>query len=60
MSKPRLSRHIAVDGPSALNAVRKTPEIALGPLDIVMPGGMDGHALADEIEKISPMKLIGE
>jgi PAS domain S-box-containing protein len=50
---------VAVDGPSALDAVRKTPNIALGLLDIVMPGGMDGHALADEIEKISPsMKLI--
>jgi CheY-like chemotaxis protein len=50
---------IAVDGPSALDVVRSNPEITLGLLDVVMPGGMDGHTLADEIEKISPnMKLI--
>jgi PAS domain S-box-containing protein len=50
---------VAVDGPGALEAVRRSPDFHLGLLDVVMPGGMDGHALADEIEKISPaMKLI--
>jgi PAS domain S-box-containing protein len=50
---------IAVDGPSALDVARSNPEIELSLIDVVMPGGMDGHALADEIEKISPrMKLI--
>jgi PAS domain S-box-containing protein len=49
---------VATDGPTALEAVRRSPEIALALLDVVMPGGMDGHALADEIEKISTMKLI--
>ncbi len=49
---------VAVDGPGALEVVRANPDIALGLLDIVMPGGMDGYALADEIEKISSMKLI--
>jgi PAS domain S-box-containing protein len=50
---------VAVDGPSALDMVRRSPDFTLGLLDVVMPGGMDGHALADEIEKIAPgMKLI--
>jgi DNA-binding NtrC family response regulator len=51
---------VAVDGPSALETVRRSPDyFNVGLLDVVMPGGMDGHALADEIEKISPgMKLI--
>lgn len=50
---------IAVDGRSALESVRAHPEIRLALVDIVMPGGMDGHAVADEIEKIAPqVKLI--
>jgi CheY-like chemotaxis protein len=50
---------IAVDGPTALQAVRSEPGIALALIDVVMPGGMDGHTLADEIEKMSPtVKLI--
>ena len=50
---------IAVDGPSALQVVQSTPDIHLAVIDVVMPGGMDGHALADEIEKIAPkMRLI--
>jgi two-component system CheB/CheR fusion protein len=50
---------VAVDGPSALEIVRTSPDIHLGLLDVVMPGGMDGHELADEIEKLEPrMKLV--
>jgi PAS domain S-box-containing protein len=50
---------IAVDGASALQVVKSFPDIQLALLDIVMPGGMDGHVLADEIEKISPsLRLI--
>lgn len=50
---------IAVDGPSALQAVRTIPDIRLALVDVVMPGGMDGHAVADEIEKIAPsIKLV--
>jgi two-component system CheB/CheR fusion protein len=50
---------VAVDGPSALEAIRRYPDVTLGLLDVVMPGGMDGHVLADEIEKIAPrVKLI--
>jgi two-component system CheB/CheR fusion protein len=50
---------IAVDGPSALQVVRSTPGIDLALVDVVMPGGMDGHVVADEIEKIAPaMKLV--
>jgi PAS domain S-box-containing protein len=45
---------VASDGLSALDIVRRTPGIHLGLLDVVMPGGMDGHELADEIEKIEP------
>lgn len=49
----------AKDGPSALSIIRAQPDIALGLLDVVMPGGMDGHELADEIERIAPdMRLI--
>lgn len=50
---------IAVDGKSALDAVRTKPGIELALIDVVMPGGMDGHALADEIKKVAPhIKLI--
>lgn len=50
---------IAVDGPSALEAIKAHADIDLALIDVVMPGGMDGHMLADEIEKIAPrLKLI--
>ena len=50
---------IAVDGGSALDSVRANADIRLALVDVVMPGGMDGHAVADEIEKIAPqVKLI--
>jgi nitrogen-specific signal transduction histidine kinase/CheY-like chemotaxis protein len=49
----------AVDGLTALKQVQENPDIRLALLDVVMPGGMDGHALADEIERIAPhMKLL--
>jgi CheY-like chemotaxis protein len=49
----------AVDGLTALKQVRENPDIRLALLDVVMPGGMDGHALADEIERIAPhVKLL--
>ena len=50
---------IAVDGRRALQVVRAHPEVALALIDVVMPGGMDGHALADEIRIVAPdVKLI--
>jgi two-component system CheB/CheR fusion protein len=45
---------IAVDGASALDVLGRSPEVQLALVDVVMPGGMDGHALADEIEKRNP------
>ena len=45
---------VASDGATALKVVQSEPEIRLGLLDVVMPGGMDGHRLADQIEKIAP------
>jgi PAS domain S-box-containing protein len=45
---------IAVDGPSALDVLSRNPQIQLALVDVVMPGGMDGHALADEIERQNP------
>jgi signal transduction histidine kinase len=49
----------AVDGLSALKQISANPDVRLALLDVVMPGGMDGHALADEIEKIAPqVKLL--
>lgn len=45
---------VAVDGASALQIVRSEPAIDLALIDVVMPGGMDGHAVADEIEKNAP------
>ncbi len=45
---------IAVDGANALDVLGRSPEVQLALVDIVMPGGMDGHALADEIEKRNP------
>lgn len=50
---------IAADGPGALEVLARDPDIALALIDVVMPGGMDGHALADEIEKRHPkMKVV--
>jgi len=50
---------VATDGPGALAVVRSEPGLRLALVDVVMPGGMDGHAVADEIEKIAPsIKLI--
>jgi two-component system, chemotaxis family, CheB/CheR fusion protein len=50
---------VAVDGPAALDVVRTESGIRLALVDVVMPGGMDGHQVADEIEKIAPgIKLI--
>jgi nitrogen-specific signal transduction histidine kinase/CheY-like chemotaxis protein len=45
---------IAVDGAAALDVLGRSPEVQLALVDVVMPGGMDGHALADEIEKRAP------
>ena len=50
---------IATDGHSALDIVKADNDIHLALIDVVMPGGMDGHAVADEIETIAPqIKLI--
>jgi PAS domain S-box-containing protein len=50
---------IATDGRSALQVVKADSDIRLALIDVVMPGGLDGHAVADEIEKIaSGIKLI--
>ncbi len=45
---------IAVDGPGAREIIRTDPGFDLALIDVVMPGGMDGHAVADEIEKMAP------
>jgi PAS domain S-box-containing protein len=45
---------IASDGASALDVLAHSSEIALAVVDVVMPGGMDGHSLADEIERRWP------
>lgn len=50
---------IASDGASALHTLSRDPDIALALVDIVMPGGIDGHAVADEIERRWPgVKII--
>jgi len=50
---------IAGDAAGALDVLTRTPGIALALVDVVMPGGMDGHALADEIAKRWPeVKII--
>lgn len=41
-------------GASALEVVETEHDIAAALLDVVMPGGMDGHELADKIEAIAP------
>jgi two-component system CheB/CheR fusion protein len=45
---------IAVDGANALDVLARSQDIQLALVDIVMPGGMDGHGLAEEIEKRAP------
>jgi CheY-like chemotaxis protein len=37
---------VAQDGPSALNALKAAPDVALLMTDVVMPGGMNGRELA--------------
>jgi len=50
---------IASDGASALQVLAEAPEVKLALIDVVMPGGMDGHALADAIEASWPgVKII--
>lgn len=50
---------VATDGRSALQVVKTGEDIRLALIDVVMPGGMDGHAVADEIERIaSHIKLV--
>lgn len=45
---------LATDGRSALDQLRSDDAIKLSLLDVVMPGGMDGHELAAKIERIAP------
>ncbi len=50
---------IAPHAAAALDVLARSSDIALALIDVVMPGGMDGHALSDEIEKRWPgVKLI--
>jgi PAS domain S-box-containing protein len=44
----------AANAAEALELVGMHGDIRAGVLDVVMPGGMDGHALADEIERLAP------
>jgi PAS domain S-box-containing protein len=44
----------AGDGASALKRLAETADVALALIDIVMPGGMDGHQLAAEIRLRHP------
>lgn len=45
---------IAVDGPSALALAAEAADIRLALLDVVMPGGLDGHEVAARLEKTRP------
>ncbi len=45
---------IAADAPSALAVLARETDIAIALVDVVMPGGMDGHALADEMDRRHP------
>jgi CheY-like chemotaxis protein len=45
---------MAPDGPSALETLARSPDVQLAIVDVVMPGGMDGHAVADEIDRRRP------
>ena len=44
----------AVDGPGALQAFDATPGIDMVLTDMVMPGGMNGHQLADHLRARAP------
>ena len=44
----------AVDGPSALALLEQRPDIELLFTDVVMPGGMNGRALADAARRLRP------
>ncbi len=41
-------------GSTALDRLAAHPETRVAILDVVMPGGMDGHQLADRIEALAP------
>jgi len=43
----------AEDGPSALALMKENPDVDLLFTDVVLPGGMNGRELADEIEKLN-------
>ncbi|MEZ5937254.1 MAG: PAS domain S-box protein [Hyphomonadaceae bacterium] len=45
---------VAVDGPSALETLSRNPDIRAAVLDVVMPGPLDGHALAERIVDLAP------
>ena len=45
---------ISGDAPSALDLLARESDVELALVDVVMPGGMDGHALADEINLRHP------
>jgi PAS domain S-box-containing protein len=44
----------AVDGPSALEVVARTPALDLLLTDVIMPGGLNGVALAQQIRQQQP------
>jgi CheY-like chemotaxis protein len=44
----------AANGPEALVALERAPDVALLFTDVVMPGGMNGRQLADEIHRRRP------
>jgi CheY-like chemotaxis protein len=44
----------AADGPTALAQVRNGEKFDLLFTDVIMPGGMSGRQLADEVEKLRP------
>jgi PAS domain S-box-containing protein len=45
---------VATDGKSALGVLAQSSDTQLALVDVIMPGGMDGHTLADEIERTIP------
>jgi len=44
----------AIDGPSAMAVLEQRPDVQLLFTDIVMPGGMNGRALADAARRLRP------